>query len=30
MENKALTKNGFDMLIHQADKAWQIWNSSND
>ena len=30
MENKALTKNGYDMLIHQADKAWQIWNSSND
>ena len=30
MENKALTKNGFDMLIHQADKAWKIWNSSND
>ena len=30
MENKALTKNGYDMLIHQAEKSWQIWNSSND
>ena len=30
MENKAFTKNGYDMLIHQAEKAWQIWNSSND
>ncbi len=28
-ENKATIKNGLDMLIHQAQRAWQIWNSSN-
>jgi shikimate dehydrogenase len=22
----AITKNGMDMLIHQAEKAWRIWN----
>ena len=30
MENKAFIKNGYDMLIHQAEKAWEIWNFSND
>lgn len=24
----ATAKNGFDMLVHQADKAWKIWNKS--
>jgi shikimate dehydrogenase len=22
----ATTKNGLDMLIYQAEKAWKIWN----
>ena len=22
----AVTKNGYDMLVHQAEKAWEIWN----
>lgn len=22
----AVTKNGYDMLVHQAEKAWVIWN----
>ena len=30
MEKKAFIKNGYDMLIHQAEKAWEIWNLSND
>ena len=30
MEKKAFIKNGYDMLIHQAEKAWEIWNFSND
>lgn len=25
-ENGAVTKNGYDMLVHQAEKAWAIWN----
>lgn len=25
-ENGAVTKNGYDMLIFQAEKAWKIWN----
>nr|WP_294935627.1 shikimate dehydrogenase [uncultured Flavobacterium sp.] len=25
-ENGAVTKNGYDMLVFQADKAWEIWN----
>ena len=24
--NGAVTKNGYEMLIHQAKKAWRIWN----
>lgn len=26
LENKAQVKNGLDMLIYQAEKAWEIWN----
>jgi len=26
IENQCKTKNGFDMLILQAEKSWQIWN----
>lgn len=22
----AVTKNGYDMLVHQAEKSWEIWN----
>lgn len=25
-EQGAATKNGYAMLVHQAEKAWQIWN----
>ena len=25
-ENNAKTKNGYDMLVFQAEKAWKIWN----
>lgn len=25
-ENGAKTKNGYDMLVFQAEKAWKIWN----
>lgn len=25
-ENGAIIKNGYDMLIFQAEKAWEIWN----
>ena len=25
-ENRAITKNGYDMLVFQAEKAWEIWN----
>lgn len=25
-ENGAVTKNGYEMLVFQADKAWEIWN----
>ncbi|UOK41219.1 MULTISPECIES: shikimate dehydrogenase family protein [Flavobacterium] len=25
-ENGATTKNGYDMLVFQAEKAWEIWN----
>ncbi|WP_394759860.1 shikimate dehydrogenase family protein [Flavobacterium sp.] len=25
-ENGAITKNGYDMLVFQAEKAWEIWN----
>jgi shikimate dehydrogenase len=25
-ENGAATKNGYTMLVHQAEKAWEIWN----
>lgn len=25
-ENGAVTKNGYEMLVHQAEKAWEIWN----
>lgn len=27
-ENGATVKNGYDMLVHQAEKAWAIWNKS--
>jgi shikimate dehydrogenase len=27
MKQGCMVKNGFDMLIYQADKAWEIWNS---
>lgn len=26
-ERKATTKNGYEMLVLQAEKAWEIWNS---
>jgi len=22
----AVTENGYNMLVHQAEKAWKIWN----
>ena len=25
-EKGAITKNGYDMLVFQAEKAWKIWN----
>lgn len=25
-QNGAVTTNGYDMLVHQAEKAWKIWN----
>ena len=25
-EQGAKTKNGYDMLVFQAEKAWKIWN----
>ncbi|KGO90106.1 shikimate dehydrogenase family protein [Flavobacterium suncheonense] len=25
-ERRAITKNGYDMLVFQAEKAWEIWN----
>ncbi|WP_294821163.1 shikimate dehydrogenase [uncultured Flavobacterium sp.] len=25
-ESGATTENGYDMLVHQAEKAWKIWN----
>jgi len=25
-KNGAITKNGYDMLVFQAEKAWEIWN----
>ena len=25
-QNGAVIKNGYDMLVHQAEKAWEIWN----
>jgi shikimate dehydrogenase len=25
-QNGAVTENGYAMLVHQAEKAWQIWN----
>ena len=25
-ENGAQTKNGYDMLVYQAEKSWDIWN----
>jgi shikimate dehydrogenase len=25
-ENGAITKNGYEMLVYQAEKAWDIWN----
>lgn len=25
-KKKAITKNGYDMLVFQAEKAWKIWN----
>jgi shikimate dehydrogenase len=25
-EHGAKTKNGYDMLVFQAEKAWKIWN----
>jgi len=25
--NGASVSNGFNMLIYQAEKAWEIWNS---
>ena len=27
LESGAIVKNGSDMLKHQADRAWEIWNS---
>ena len=28
-ERKATTKNGYEMLVLQAEKAWEIWNSKD-
>jgi len=25
-QNGAITSNGYEMLVHQAEKAWKIWN----
>ena len=25
-QHGAVTKNGYEMLVHQAEKAWEIWN----
>ena len=25
-QNGAVIENGYDMLLHQAEKAWEIWN----
>jgi shikimate dehydrogenase len=25
-ENGAVTSNGYNMLVHQAEKAWKLWN----
>lgn len=25
-QNGAVTSNGYDMLVHQAEKAWKVWN----
>jgi shikimate dehydrogenase len=27
MERKATIKNGYEMLVLQAERAWEIWNS---
>ncbi|MBL7752355.1 MAG: shikimate dehydrogenase, partial [Chitinophagaceae bacterium] len=27
MDKGATTQNGFDMLIHQAEESWKIWNN---
>jgi len=26
-ENGSTTKNGYDMLVYQAEKSWEIWNN---
>ncbi|XHR93838.1 hypothetical protein ACFJIV_26600 [Mucilaginibacter sp. UC70_90] len=26
-ERGAVTKNGYEMLVLQAEKSWEIWNS---
>jgi len=26
-ENGAIIKNGYEMLVHQAEKSWKIWNN---
>ncbi|OOQ57580.1 shikimate dehydrogenase family protein [Mucilaginibacter pedocola] len=28
-ERRATTKNGYEMLVLQAEKAWEIWNSND-
>ncbi|MBD1395280.1 shikimate dehydrogenase family protein [Mucilaginibacter glaciei] len=28
-EHKATTKNGYEMLVLQAEKAWEIWNAKD-
>jgi shikimate dehydrogenase len=25
-QSKALPQNGYDMLVYQAEKSWEIWN----
>ena len=29
-ERGAMTKNGYDMLVRQAEESWKIWNTENN
>jgi shikimate dehydrogenase len=28
-EKRAVTKNGYEMLVLQAERSWEIWNSKD-